>query len=211
MFLSSLSFSKSEASIFYCRIAYALETHGVEVKRLAPAPTAAQLAPPKPLLSGEAAAAFIKWSPYFLVGLVYLATSYVRWKKVRAAWASGVSCRAAPLRRLRVAGLPGDCRCQPLQRRRGPLRRSSAACCLAARRLLCNTVTPRAYHACPARGQGDMEDRIKLRKKAEEEARRRAREERQDQVLSEAADMRRQVRPTLPPPQHCACSPYAPC
>ncbi|KAL4447504.1 hypothetical protein ABPG75_004723 [Micractinium tetrahymenae] len=101
------------------RITYALETHGVEVKRLAPAPTAAQLAPPKPLLSGQAAAAFVKWSPYFLVGLVYLATSYVRWKK------------------------------------------------------------------------GDMEDRIKLRKKAEEDARRKAQEERQDQVLSEAADMAR--------------------
>lgn len=60
-----------------------METHGVLARRMAPAPTAAQLTPPSPLLSVEGAAAVIKWSPYFLVGLVYLATSYVRWKKVR--------------------------------------------------------------------------------------------------------------------------------
>ena len=61
---------------------YALETHGVRAVRMAPTPTAAQLKPPQPLLSSSAGAFVIKWSPYALVGLVYLATSYVRWKKV---------------------------------------------------------------------------------------------------------------------------------
>ena len=66
----------------HCRMHYALETHGVRAVRMAPTPTAAQLKPPQPLLSGSAGAFIVKWSPYVLVGLVYLATSYVRWKKV---------------------------------------------------------------------------------------------------------------------------------
>jgi len=64
---------------------YALETHGVRAVRMAPTPAPAQLKPPQPLLSSSAGAFVVKWSPYALVGLVYLATSYVRWKKVRRA------------------------------------------------------------------------------------------------------------------------------
>ncbi|PRW60287.1 cell division isoform A [Chlorella sorokiniana] len=101
------------------RMHYALETHGVRAVRMAPTPTAAQLKPPQPLLSSSAGAFVIKWSPYALVGLVYLATSYVRWKK------------------------------------------------------------------------GDAEDRAKLRKKAEEDARKKAAEERQDMVLEEAEALAR--------------------
>ncbi len=67
------------------RMHYALETHGVRAVRMAPTPAPAQLKPPQPLLSSSAGAFVVKWSPYALVGLVYLATSYVRWKKVRRA------------------------------------------------------------------------------------------------------------------------------
>ena len=41
--------------------------------------------------------------------------------------------------------------------------------------------------------QGDAEDRLKLRKKAEEDAKRKAQEERQDMVLDEAEALARMV------------------
>ena len=46
----------------------------------------------------------------------------------------------------------------------------------------------------PLPWQGDAEDRQKLRKKAEEDAKRKAEEERQDMVLDEAESLARMVR-----------------
>lgn len=67
---------------------YALETHGVTAVRMAPAPSAAELRPQRSIFSAETGAFIVKWIPYALVALVYAATSYVRWKKVR--WACGL-------------------------------------------------------------------------------------------------------------------------
>lgn len=64
---------------------YAMETHGVTAVRMAPAPTDAELRPRSSIFSNEAGAFIVKWIPYVLVALVYAATSYVRWKKVRPA------------------------------------------------------------------------------------------------------------------------------
>lgn len=49
-------------------------------------------------------------------------------------------------------------------------------------------------HRCQTAAQGDAEDRAKLRKKAEEDAKRRAQEERQELVLGEAEALARMVR-----------------
>lgn len=74
--------------------------------RMAPTPAEAALRPAQPILSSSAAAFIIKWAPYALVGLVYAATSYVRWKKVRCVFWSWVervaagSCRRSTWRSL---------------------------------------------------------------------------------------------------------------
>ena len=65
------------------RFAYAMESHGVRARRLAPIPTPQQLAPPPPLSRGVQQF-LTDVVPYLAIAVVYAATSYVRWKKVRA-------------------------------------------------------------------------------------------------------------------------------
>ncbi|KAI3429278.1 hypothetical protein D9Q98_005374 [Chlorella vulgaris] len=101
------------------RMAYAMETHGVHAGVIPVTPTKAELAPSKPIFTAATGAFVVQWIPYFLVGLVYVATTYVRWKK------------------------------------------------------------------------GDMSDRQKLRKKLEEDTKRKAREDKAEQVMLEVADMAR--------------------
>ena len=66
-----------------------METHGVLASRLAPTPSQQELTPPKPIFSSATGAALVQWLPYVLVGLVYVATSYVRWKKVGRSCCTG--------------------------------------------------------------------------------------------------------------------------
>ena len=62
------------------RLSYAMETHGVRGYRLPTPPTRAELQPPKGL--GKDASNFlVNVMPYVAVGLVYLATTYMKWKK----------------------------------------------------------------------------------------------------------------------------------
>lgn len=62
------------------RLSYAMETHGVRGYRLPTPPTRAQLQPPKGL--GKDVSNFlVNVMPYVAVGLVYLATTYMKWKK----------------------------------------------------------------------------------------------------------------------------------
>lgn len=87
-----------------CRMHYAMETHGVQAVRMAPTPLDSQLNPPKALLSAAAGEFVVKWSPYALVALVYAATSYVRWKKVRSGcgWEPGLCEVGGLVRAVRV-------------------------------------------------------------------------------------------------------------
>lgn len=59
-----------------------METHGVHAGVIPVTPTKAELAPSKPIFTAATGAFVVQWIPYFLVGLVYVATTYVRWKKV---------------------------------------------------------------------------------------------------------------------------------
>lgn len=62
------------------RLSYAMETHGVRGYRLPTPPTRAELQPPKGL--GKDVSNFlVNVMPYVAVGLVYLATTYMKWKK----------------------------------------------------------------------------------------------------------------------------------
>lgn len=65
---------------FDYRLPYAMETHHVKGNRLPSIPTANQLYPP-PGLGVEVAAFLTGAFPYLAVLAVYLATSYVKWKK----------------------------------------------------------------------------------------------------------------------------------
>lgn len=62
------------------RLSYAMEMHGVRGSRLPVPPTAAQLNPPKGL-TAEASSFLVNVLPYLAVGAVYLATTYMKWKK----------------------------------------------------------------------------------------------------------------------------------
>jgi cell division protease FtsH len=66
------------------RLSYAMETHGIRGSRLPTPPTAAQLNPSKGL-TAEVSSFLVNVMPYVAVGLVYLATSYMKWKKGDAA------------------------------------------------------------------------------------------------------------------------------
>lgn len=62
------------------RLAYAMETHNVRGHRLPAVPTVAELTPPRPM-AAEVSAFLTNVLPYLAVVAVYLATSYVKWKK----------------------------------------------------------------------------------------------------------------------------------
>ena len=102
------------------RVAYAMETHGVEGRRMEPTPTAAELAPAA-ALPPQLQSFLTNVVPYLAIAAVDAATSDVRWKK------------------------------------------------------------------------GDAEDREKIRKRAGEEVKRKAREEKADMVVPEAEAMARMV------------------
>ena len=63
------------------RLAYAMEAHGVEVKRTAFAPALEQYVPPTKF-EEFAEGVFVNVLPYVAVALVYAATTYARWLKV---------------------------------------------------------------------------------------------------------------------------------
>jgi hypothetical protein len=84
------------------RIPYAMEAHGVRGRRLAPAPSAAQLAPPRAL--APAVASFLTdVLPYLAVAAVYAATSIVRRRKGDAEDREKIKAREAVERARRAA------------------------------------------------------------------------------------------------------------
>ncbi|KAI8110063.1 hypothetical protein M9435_001743 [Picochlorum sp. BPE23] len=62
------------------RLSYAMETHAVKGSRLPAPPTMAQLNPSKGLTAGVSSF-LVNVMPYVAVGAVYLATTYMKWKK----------------------------------------------------------------------------------------------------------------------------------
>lgn len=84
------------------RLGYAMETHNVRGHRLPPIPTAAELAPPRPM-AAEAAAFLTNVLPYLAVAAVYAATSYVKWKKGDAEDRAKIKMKEAEERKRRDA------------------------------------------------------------------------------------------------------------
>ena len=66
------------------RLSYAMETHGVRGARLPSPPTTAELNPPKGMRA-EISSFLVNVVPYLAVAVVYLATTYMKWKKGDAA------------------------------------------------------------------------------------------------------------------------------
>lgn len=172
---------------------YALETHGVTAARLAPTPSHDTLFPQK-LVTEEQAAAIEKWAPYFLVALVYAATTYVKLTRVRRwgaravvparGWAGlCVCCTWGSAAQLRAAAAGVQRRQEAsLQPPVSPHRTPGLP-----HRL---TIAPAPAPACP---QGDAEDRRKLREAAKAKERQRAEDDAREGLNAAAKEMAQEV------------------